>query len=150
VKVWDVRSTKNSLAAKRVLDGHGNAVTSLSWSSSHCDILASGDTSGRVNLWNLRVSPHFVTHSSELFSGGVSSGVLGLEFNPAHPLQIFTCANNGTVGTLELRRDFLTDLVPHRKASPGAGKNSLLATTYEVEKLIYERDLETAYEMVIQ
>lgn len=55
----------------RVLADHANAVTSIAWSPTHTDLLASGSNDRSVNIWNLRASPHFAMAHIDGFSSGV-------------------------------------------------------------------------------
>lgn len=62
INIWDLRCSVRPMVT---LEDHFNVVTSIAWSPTHSEIIASGGTDRRFKLWSLNLPPHHLLFSEE-------------------------------------------------------------------------------------
>lgn len=165
INVWDIRSDRNPV---RKLQAHTNAVNTVSWSKSHCEMLLSGGVDRTLRLWNLRIQPHYVINtidSCSSYDDKFSGGIVGCGWSSNHPFQFFGASSSGETVCATIKNDFLKPFVNYRFKSKVEVKSKRLdstdgdaeektrtATMIEGERLIsyqlYTRDFGSAFSKI--
>lgn len=132
IRVWDIRMERSPV---RELSNHLNSVNSISWSPTNCDILVSGGSDRRYNIWNLRSAPYYYVGTIET----LDSSVVSVGFMNEKPIPpIFAVTSNGTIELTYLTFNFLSPMVPEMNNTSDKDIN-------EVEKMIFCRNFEEGF-----
>lgn len=154
VHVFDIRNNKAPMIR---MAGHHNAVTEMSWSTSHAEILASGGWDRHVKIWNLNTSGQ---HMMDDVHRQFSTMIAGLDFcHKSHDTLIATSVS-GEACCVTLTDEFLEPMVINKFESEQATdantpvyalKSGLKVSHNEtgVEKLFYFRQIKQACMLAI-
>ncbi|KAI8899141.1 hypothetical protein BC833DRAFT_586981 [Globomyces pollinis-pini] len=167
VKLWDIRYLKGPLSR---IDGHYGAVTSMAWSNTHCDIIATTSMDRSCRAWSFSSDeitvktpwkermvgcPLSEFESEEQLRGGETilgakfigdynsydAPVLSVSTGSVHADTFFTLSAFGTVSSHTIPSKMFENLIEHRFEN---------ANEREVESAIYNRQICEAYEAMVK
>jgi hypothetical protein len=168
IKLWDIRYLKGSAAR---IDGHYSGITSLAWSNTHCEVLATGSKDRSVKIWNFDheksmskmpvkefmigcpnsdlescCNPHLpeksVIGSSMLGNcTNFSSPLVAIAADPCHSGTFVAATALGIVSTHTVRSKIFESTLKHRYDN---------SYEREVERLVQSRHLNEAYETMVK
>ncbi|KAJ1976752.1 hypothetical protein H4R34_003856 [Dimargaris verticillata] len=161
VHIWDLRYANGPAFS---LQRHQHRVTSLCWSNTYCDMLATGCADRHWRLWALRTDNSYApatTDSSTTVpslgrsSGGIPSSNVLAHLVADHAQNIhgsvnsiccpatfdnlfFACSTQGELMSFQLTEVALEAVAIHRFAA------ATHPNEYEIEQLVYQRDFADA------
>lgn len=122
---------------------HSNALTSVSWSPRHSELLASSSLDGSVRLWDLTAPPLHCVSTTVLDDLLPMTGVEFQRAGDGYGERLLFGSLSGVLGSAEVVDGFLASILHSRCPEPMARAGR------RVERLLYTRNLKDGLEAAI-